>query len=151
MTLKEQIESDYKAAFKGRREAEVSALRMLLAALKNAEIDFRGKGKAMGEQDEVDIVAREAKKRRDSIEAFQQGGRQDLVDKETAELAIIGKYLPARLGEDELREIVRQAIAASGAAGMKDMGKAMGLAMKEVKGRADGTEVGRIVKELLNS
>ncbi|MBI5446151.1 MAG: GatB/YqeY domain-containing protein [Deltaproteobacteria bacterium] len=135
-------------AMKARDAVRTSTLRMVRAALKNREIDKRA---ALAESDVLEVLASLGKQRRESIEQFQAGGRQDLVDKETAELKILQEFLPAELTEAELRELVRTAVAEVGAAGPRDMGKVMSAVMPRVKGRADGRAVNAMVREILSS
>jgi uncharacterized protein YqeY len=135
-------------AMKARDAGRTSALRMVRAALKNREIDKRA---PLEESDALEVLSTLAKQRRESIEQFQAGGRQDLVEKETAELKILQEYLPAELTEAELRDLVRAAVEEVGAAGPRDMGKVMSAVMPKVKGRADGRAVNALVRELLAS
>ena len=103
----------------------------------------------MNEEVEQKILLQAAKRRRDAIEMYEKGGRQELADKEKAELEIIQEFLPKQLNEDEIKEIIRKIVTDTGAEGMKDMGKVMGASMKELKGKADGKIVQNIVKEIL--
>jgi uncharacterized protein len=145
--LLEQINNDLKQAMIAKDSVTLSCLRMLITALRNKEITLRKDGKAelSGEQT-IETITSEIKKRRDSIEAYLAGGRQDLVDKETGEIKILEKYLPAQLSDEELEKIIKEIINASAD---KNFGKIMGQAMAKVKGKADGTKVGGIVKKLL--
>jgi hypothetical protein len=146
MGLRETIDADIKSALKSGEKDKVSALRMLNAALKNKQIDKR---RALTEEEVVETVRSQIKQRRDSIEQFAKGGRQDLVDKETAEVGILEVYLPKQLTREELESMVRDAIAQSGAQGAKDMGKVMKALMPMVAGRADGKIMSEIVKNAL--
>jgi uncharacterized protein YqeY len=121
-------------------------LRFTLAALHNAEIAAR---KELSDGDELGVLVKEAKSRRESIEEFRKAARQDLVDKEEAELAILQPYLPQQLSRDEIASTVRDIIAQAGAKGPEDFPKVMPVAMQQLKGRADGREVNEVVKELL--
>lgn len=142
----EKINSDLKAAMKSKDAETLSVLRMLISALRNKEITLRDKGSAeLSEEQAQEIVAGEIKKRRDSVEAYQAGGRQELADKEKAEIKILEKYLPEQLSDEELEKVVHEVIA-SGAA---DFGRAMGQVMARVKGKAGGAKVGEIVKKIL--
>ncbi|MFA5070510.1 MAG: GatB/YqeY domain-containing protein [Patescibacteria group bacterium] len=147
MTLKERLEEDYKTAFKQGRHLAVEALRMLKAEVKNAEI---AKRKDFDDHDVLEVILRVAKRHQDSITAFNKGGRQDLADHEKEQLAVLQAYLPAKLSEEELRDIINELIAESGAKGPADFGRVMGSVMKQVKGQADGTLISKIVKEELN-
>lgn len=142
-----RIDSSLVASMKARDAARTSALRMVRAALKNREIDKRG---PLDETEVLEVVASLAKQRKESIEQFQAGGRQDLADKETAELKILQEFLPAELSAEELRQLVRSAVAEAGAASPKDMGKVMAALMPKVKGRADGRAVNAMVREILS-
>lgn len=146
MTTRERLENDYAKEFKARNAFAVSTLRMLRAALKNADIE---KLKPLDEDEALDLLAREAKKLRDAADSFAAGGRQDLVDKTAAEIAIVEAYLPARMADDDLRSIVRGRVAAAGLATAKDFGRIMSEVMKDAKGRAEGAKVSQFVKEAL--
>ncbi len=146
MTTREKLEVDYAREAKARNAFAVSVLRMLRAALKNAEID---KMKPLTEEDAVGVIGREAKKLKDSVADFAAGGRQDLVKQTEAELAFMQQYLPAAIGDDELRKLINDKIAAFGQPTMKDFGRIMGEVTKETKGRADGAKVSAMVKEAL--
>ncbi len=147
MSLKERIDADYKEAMKARDELRVSVLRLLRSALHNAEID---KQRPLTEDEILGVIQSEARKRRESIEAFQQGGRQDLVAREQAELAILESYLPKPLTREELVELVQATIREVGALSLRDMGKVMAALMPKVRGRADGREVNELVRQLLS-
>lgn len=137
-----------RAAMKARDQARVSALRMLMTAVKNAEVERRHE---LSDEEAIEVVAKEAKRRRESIEMFRTGGRADLVDKESAELGVLESYLPAGLSEQEIRSLVDEAIAETGAASPKQMGEVMKALMPKVRGRADGTAVSAIVRERLGA
>lgn len=130
----------------------VSVLRMLVAAMHNKEITLRKKGEAeLTDEQVIETIASELKKRRDSIEAYLAGGRQDLADKETSEIKILEKYLPEQMSDEELEKVVREVVA-SGADNLPaqaGFGKVMGQVMARVKGKADGGKVGEIVKKIL--
>ncbi len=147
MATRERIEQDYVAAVKARESSLVSALRMLRAALKNAEID---KMTTLEEDDVIDIVGKEVKKLKDSLDSFRQGGREDLVAQTEAELAILGKYMPEEMGDDELRAVVSRKRAELGDLTQADFGRLMKEVMAEVKGRAPGNRVSALVKEELS-
>ncbi len=146
MGLKEKIDEDIKSAMKTREELKLSALRMLKAAIGNAEI---AKKKTLVDEDIFSLLQTAVKQRKDSAEAFRAGNRPELAEKETAEIKILEVYLPAQLGEQEVRELVAKAVAETGAAGAKDIGKVMGKLMPLVKGKADGGLVNRLVREIL--
>ncbi len=146
MGLREQIDTDIKAAMKSGAKDKVSALRMLSAALKNKQIDKRA---PLVDSEILDTVRSLIKQRKDSIEQFAKGGRQDLVDKETIEVAILEVYLPQQLGRDEVEKMVHEAIAQTSAQGAKDMGKVMKALVPLIAGRADNKLVSELVKSSL--
>ena len=146
MELRSRIETDTKEALKSGAKDKVSTLRMLNAALKNKQIDKR---RPLTEEEVIETARALIKQRRDSVEQFAKGGRQDLVDKETAEIAVLEVYLPKELTREELEIMVRDAIAKSGAQGAKDMGKVMKTLVPIVGGRADGKLVSELVKNAL--
>ncbi len=143
MTLADQVKSDVTAAMKAGEKERVSALRLVLSELQKA-------AKADGD-DELTVLRRERKRRVEAAQAFRAGDRPELAAAEESEAAIIAAYLPAELGDEELREIVARAVAASGASAPKDMGLVMKTAMPEVDGRADGKRVSAMAKELLST
>lgn len=140
------IKSDMKAAMKEGRKEEVSTLRMLISSLNNAKID---KGGELSDDDVVDVLSTEAKQRRESIEAYRDGGRDELVEKEQNELEVVHRYLPEQLSDDEIAQIVDEAIEETGAETEADMGRVMGKVMPEVKGQAEGSKVKDIVMQKL--
>ncbi len=146
MGLRETIDAHTKDALKSGAKDKLSTLRMLNAALKNKQIDKR---RPLTEEEIIETIRALIKQRRDSIEQFEKGGRKDLVDKETAEVAVLEVYLPQQLSRDELEAMVRDAIAQTGAAGAKDMGKVMKTLIPLVGGRADGKLVSELVKNAL--
>jgi hypothetical protein len=146
MELREKIEADTREALKSGAKDKVSTLRMLNAALKNKQIDKR---RPLTEEEVIETVRSLIKQRKDSIEQFTKGGRQDLVDKETAEVAVLEAYLPKQLAREELEAMVRDAIAQTGAQGARDMGKVMKALIPMVGGRADGKLVSELVKNAL--
>ncbi len=146
MELREKIEADTKNALKSGAKDKVSTLRMLNAALKNKQIDKR---RSLTEDEVVETVRSLIKQRKDSIEQFAKGGRQDLVDKETAEVVVLEIYLPKQLSREELETMVRDVISKTGAQGAKDMGKVMKALIPAVGGRADGKLISELVKNAL--
>ena len=154
MELKNKIESDLKDAMKSKDALRTSALRMVVAAIQNKEIEDRGMKKLKLDEDLDDagvlkVISTLAKQRQESIEMFKKGGRDDLVNKETAELALLEKYLPSQMSESEIEKIVEEAVRSSGAAGPKDMGNVMKIVMPQIAGRADGKIVNEIVRRKL--
>ena len=146
--LRDRISDEMRAAMKAREQTRVSTLRMLMAAMKNTQVE---KGHELSDDEVVEVVAREAKRRRESMEAFEKGGRAELVEKEGAELAVLEAYLPEQLGEDELGALVDEAIAETGASSPKEMGAVMKVVMGKVKGRADGAAVSAMVRARLGA
>lgn len=146
MGTRERLEQDYISFVKERNASVVSALRMLRAALKNAEIE---KMSPLEEGDVIEIIGKEAKKLKDALDSFEQGGRQDLVDQTKAELEILSRYMPKEMTDDELRAIVKQKRETLGGLTQADFGKLMKEVMAEVKGRAQGNKVSAMVKEEL--
>lgn len=146
MSLKDKILQDMKEAMKTRDQLRLSTLRLLVSEIKNREID----AKEELEDDEVLALIRKAvKQRQDSISQYEKGGRQDLADKERAEMAILKAYLPEDLSREALLAIIDEAISATGASSPREMGKVMKEVMPKVKGRADGKVVNELVRKRL--
>jgi uncharacterized protein YqeY len=148
MTIVDTVRAEMTTAWKAGDTARRDALRLMVSALDNGRIAARHE---LSDEESIQVLQREAKQRRDSIEEFEKGGREDLAEKERGELEIIEGYLPAQMGEDELREIVRATVEEVGAAGPGDLGKVMGPLMGKLAGRADGKVANQIVRELLAS
>ncbi len=146
MGLREKIDADTKDALKSGAKEKLSTLRMLNAALKNKQIDKR---RSLTEEEVMETVRSLIKQRRDSVEQFAKGGRQDLVDKETAEIGVLEFYLPQQLSREELEAMVRDAVTRTAAQGAKDMGKVMKALIPMVGGRADGKLLSELVKNAL--
>lgn len=148
--LGEQINNDLKQAMRGKEEKILAALRMLLSALKNKEISLRdGKNKELTDEQIIGVIKSEVKKRRDSIEAYQQGKREDLAKREEEEITVLQKYLPEELSPEKIEKIVREVIGSQKGASAANFGQIMGQAMAKLKGKADGNQVGAIVKKIL--
>lgn len=147
--LENKINDMLKEALKARKEVEVSVLRMLIADVKNRKIEERVKDQLEDEK-VINVIQKMVKKHKESIENFKKGGREDLVKKETEEMAVLEEFLPEEISPEELSKIVEEAIASAGATSPKDMGAVMKLVMGKVSGRADGKEVNRIVASKLN-
>ncbi|MFZ9433073.1 MAG: GatB/YqeY domain-containing protein [Burkholderiaceae bacterium] len=145
--LKDRIAEDMKSAMKAREAERLSTIRMLMAAIKQKEVDERI---TLDDPAIVAVVDKLIKQRRDSIAAFEQAGRSDLVDKESAEVAVLQAYLPARLGAEELASAVKAILADIGASGPGDMGKAMGAAKQRLAGKADMAQVSALIKSALS-
>jgi uncharacterized protein YqeY len=137
-TLKATVQVEMHDALKAGDKVRLSALRMLLAAITNREKDVRHE---LSDDEVRDVAAREVKRRTESIEAFEKGGRADLVEKETREREILTTYAPAQLSDAQVQALIDEALAATGATDPKDMGKVMGYVMGKAKGRVDGTAV----------
>lgn len=146
-SLKQQINDDVKAAMRDKARDRLGVLRMINAAIKQKEVDERTE---LNDTAVLAVLDKMAKQHRDSIEQYQGAGRDDLVEKETFELGVVQSYLPKALDDKELEELVTKAIAESGAAGMQDMGKVMGLLKPKVQGRADMGQVSSRVKAHLS-
>lgn len=148
--LKDKIQEDLKAAMRARSEAKLSAIRMLKSALQYYEIQKGGAGYTATDEDVIDVIGKEIKKRKESIELYEKGGRQELADKEKVEVEVLQAYLPEQISEDEVRTLVEEAIKQTGASSMQDMGKVMSTLMPEVKGKADAGLVSQLVKQKLS-
>ena len=148
MGLREQLREDLKAAMRAQDVTRRGTIRMLEAAIKNAEIEKRGK--ELAEPDILAILQRQLKQRRDSIEQFERGGRRDLADIERAEIEVIQAYLPEQLSEDDIEAAAKRIIGRTGATGPGDRGKVMGPLMQELRGKADGSAVNSVVSRLLS-
>lgn len=147
MSLKQQITDDMKTAMRARDTARLGAIRLLLAAMKQREVDERIE---LSDADVVAIIEKMNKQRRDSISQYEAAGRQDLADVEKFEMSVLAAYMPQQLGEGEIASAVAEAIAATGAAGPQDMGKVMGLLKPKLAGRADMGKVSALIKAQLS-
>jgi uncharacterized protein YqeY len=145
--LKQRLDDDVKTSLKSRDKQRVAALRLILAAVKQVEVDKRT---VLTDDQIAALLAKQAKQRRESIRQFQQARRDDLVAKETFELDLINSYLPEPLSDDEIRQLISDAIRSVGASGMQDMGKVMGELKPHVQGKADMATVSAQVKALLS-
>ena len=151
MSLAQRLAEDLKTAMKAKDKIRLETIRSLKKAVMEKEIDLRPTGQStLTEEQELTVLAQQAKQRRESIEQYRQGGRSDLADREAQELTIIETYLPQQLSDDELNQIVDDIIASVGAASPQDMGKVMGPAMQQLKGRADGKKIQTLVKSKLS-
>lgn len=150
MGLKEQIGEDIKTAMKAKDKLRLQTVRSIKKAILDKEVELRPKGQdALTPEHEIELLTQQAKQRRDSIEQFTNAGRDDLAEKESQELAIIETYLPEQVSDEEVTKIIDELIASSGATTIKDLGKVMGPAMKQLKGKADGKKIQEIVKSKL--
>jgi uncharacterized protein YqeY len=146
--LKQKLETDLKQAIRARDDVRRSVIRLAMAAVKNAEIAKRA---TLDDSGILGIIAKEVKQRNESIAAFKQGNRQDLVEKEEAELAILQEYLPAQMTREEITAEARKVIEEVGAMGPRDKGKVMPKLIAQLKGRAEGREINEVITELLGS
>jgi len=161
MSLKEKIQTDIKKAMQQKDDLQVSVLRMLMAAVFNKEKEKRAKLSKTEEfekldelsqltdEETIEVISSENKKRKDSIEQYEKGNRQDLADKEKKEMEILMNYLPEQMSEEEIRKIVKEKIEELGASTPQDIGKVMGALMPQLKGKAEGTMVNKIIQEEL--
>jgi len=146
MSLREQLDADMKKAMLAKDQPTLIALRNIKSAARNKEIDLK---KTLDDAEMVQLISSMKKKIEESITQYKAGNREDLVEKESAELAVLQKYLPAAMTQDEIDALIKEAITSSGAAGVKDMGKVMKVVTPQVTGRADGKMVSERVKALL--
>ena len=147
-SLKEVINNDLKEAMREKDAEVLSTLRLLLSAIKMKEIALRkGEEASLNDEQVIEVIRSEIKKRNDSVSAYEQGSRQDLANKEKNEIKILEKYLPPSLSDEEIEKIVREEI---GALEEKDFGRAMGKVMPRLKGKAEGGKISEIVKKVLN-
>ncbi len=148
--VEDKIKEELNLAIKSKDEIVRSTLRMLLASIQGKEKEKQYKERrGLTQEEMINVISSEAKKRKDSINEFEKGGRQDLVDKEKAELEVLQKYLPEQMSEEEIKKFVEETIKEVDASSMQDFGKIMGPLMPKLKGKADGNLVSKIVKELL--
>lgn len=146
MSLRSRMEDDLKAAMRARDSETRDAIRYVLSAVKNAEIEKRGE---LTEEEELKLLRSQVKQRQDSIDQFRAGGREDLVAREEAQVHVLEKYLPQQMSDEELQEFVRAGIAEIGAQGPKDMGKVMGVLSARAGGRVDGRRLSSAVRDAL--
>jgi len=144
--LKAKLQADLKTAMKEKDAFKRDVIRFVMSAIKQIEVDER---KELSDADIEAILVKQIKQRNDAIDQFKDGGREDLVEKNEKELEILRSYLPEPMSEDEVREILKEIIAETGAEGMKDMGKVMGAAKSKIGSRAEGRVINQIAKELL--
>jgi uncharacterized protein YqeY len=147
-TLKDTIQADLADAMRNREEVRKSTLRMLIAAIKNTEID---QGKALDDDAVITVIQKQVKQRRESMVEFEKGNRMDLVERESAEAKVLEAYLPEQASPDEIEAAVRKVIAETGAAGPRDIGKVMPVLTKQFAGRADGRAINEVVRRLLGN
>ena len=143
----DSLKQDLKEALKAQHNVKKSVYRFILSAIHNEEIKI---GKQLNDEEVMKLLIKQAQQRKDSIEAFANAKRSDLVDKESEELEIISKYLPEQISEEKIKELAQKAIQETNAESVKDLGKIMPVLMKQLGGQADGKTVNKIVMELLN-
>lgn len=148
MSLREQISQDMKSAMRARDEARLIALRMLWAAIQRREVDERI---TLDDAQVLAVVEKQVRQSRDAVEQFLKGNRQDLADKENRDIAVMEAYLPAQAGDAEIAKLIDEALAATGASSIKDMGKVVGLLKPKLQGRADMGKVSGLVKARLGA
>ena len=148
--IQQRIQTDMTSAMKAKDADTLSTLRMLKSSLMEAKTK-KPRDAVLSRDEEIEVLQRYVKKRRETLEEMKKLGREDLALKEEQEIEVTMRYLPQPLGEDELRAIVREAVAATGALGPRDMGKVIGAVMAQVKGKAEGSLVSRLVKEALQA
>lgn len=146
MTLQEQIEKDFLAAYKAKEEVRVAVLRLLKTAAKNRQVELL---RPLTDEETLEVIARQVKQRQESIEQFRQAGRTEMADREEAEMAVLKAYLPTQLTPEETAAAVDEAIAETGAASVKQMGLVMQAVMAKFKGRIDGKAVNELVRQRL--
>jgi len=149
MNLEEKIGTDLKEAMKAKDQARLRSIRAIKAAILLLKTD--GSGQELTPEKEIKLVQKLVKQRKESLDIYIKQDREDLAAVEREEIAVLEKYLPAQISEDELKEIIQNIITKTGASGMADMGKVMGMASKELAGKADGKAISGIVKSLLSS
>ena len=149
MSIKEQLKKDLTEAIRGRDEITSGTIRMVLTAITNEEVAGK-EARVLSDEEVITVLSREAKKRREAAEAFENAGRADKSALEKSEGEVIAKYLPAQLSEADIAAIIAEAIASTGAQGPGDMGKVMGAVKPKIAGKADGGLVSALVKEALN-
>lgn len=149
MSLKEKIVSDLKESLKSGDSLRRDTLRLLFGAIKNSEIEKKKKEEGLDDQEVLDVIRKAIKQRKDSIEQYEKGGRNDLAEKEKKESGILSVYLPAQMSEEKVREEIKKIISETGASSQKEFGKVMGMAMKKLGGETEGNLVKKIVEEEL--
>ncbi|NOV03487.1 GatB/YqeY domain-containing protein [Paenibacillus planticolens] len=146
MSLSDRLNEDMKQAMKSQDKFKLSVIRMVRSTIKNSEIDLK---RALDDNEVLDVLTREIKQRKDSLQEFTKAGREDLAENLKAELVILAEYMPQQLSEEEVKAIVQQTIQQIGASSKADMGKVMTALMPQVKGRADGKLINQLVQQLL--
>ncbi len=148
MSLKEQLAEDLKSAMRNKDKVRKDVVTMIRSSIKQVEVDER---KTCTDDEVMSVIIKQVKQRKDALEAFEQGHRQDLVEQTEQEITMLESYLPEPLSQEELASIVKEAVVETGAETMKDMGKVMSLVMEKAKGRTDGKAVNQLVRQHLSS
>lgn len=148
MSLLERLNNDMKQAMKNKEKDRLTTIRMIKASLQNEAIKFGRQ--ELSDEEELTVLSREVKQRKDSLQEFEKAGREDLVEKIQTELKHVEVYMPQQLSEEEVAEIVKEAIAETGAASKADMGRVMAVIMPKVKGKADGSLINKLVQQHLS-
>ncbi|PIR69792.1 MAG: glutamyl-tRNA amidotransferase [Candidatus Niyogibacteria bacterium CG10_big_fil_rev_8_21_14_0_10_46_36] len=149
MSLKQTIYDDVKKAMRDKDEARLSTLRMLSSAITNKEIELRKKDVGLSDEEVVEVIRSEAKKRKDSIESFREGGREELAEKESKELNVLSSYLPPEMSDEELRSRIEEGMREANAKSMADFSNVMKAIMPVLKGKASGDRISQMVREHL--
>ncbi|MFC6348136.1 GatB/YqeY domain-containing protein [Vagococcus carniphilus] len=147
MSLLETLNDDIKVAMKSKDKEALAILRMIKTSIQNEQIN---KGEDLSPDEELTLVSREMKQRKESLSEFEKAGRSDLVEQASFGISIVARYLPEQLSDEELKSIITEAIASVDATSMKDFGKVMGVVMPKTKGKADGQKINALVKELIS-
>jgi len=150
MDLRKQIPENLKEALRNKNALELSVLRMLQSAIRNKEIEIKGGKETLNDDEIIEVIASEVKKRKEAANEYNKAERTDLADKEKAEIDILMRYMPKQMDENEIKEEVRRAIEEVQAESIKDLGMVMKIMMPRIKGRADGSLVNRVVREELD-
>jgi uncharacterized protein YqeY len=150
MSLKDKLKSDLTESIRNRDELKSSTIRMILTSITNEEVSGK-EARTLTDAETVTVLTREAKKRREAAEAFEQGGAKDRAERERAEGHVIATYLPSQLNEEELASLIKEAISSTGASGLQGLGLVMKFLQPKVAGRADGAKVSAAVKEALSA
>jgi uncharacterized protein YqeY len=148
MSLLDRLNQDIKQAMKNKDKERLTVMRMVKSSLQNEAIKF---GKELSDDEELQVLTREMKQRKDSLHEFENAGRDDLVNNINNEVAVLNDYMPKQMSEEELKAVIQETIDQTGASSKADIGKVMGAIMPKIRGQADGTVVNRLVQQLLSS
>ncbi|MFA6305998.1 MAG: GatB/YqeY domain-containing protein [Candidatus Gracilibacteria bacterium] len=148
MSLKETLQQDLIEAMKAKQEARISAIRLLKTAI--MKFETAGEQKTATDEEVIQLVGKEIKQRKDSIEQFEKGGRPELAEKEKAELSVLEKYLPPQMSEDDIKAVIKETLVQTGVTSKAEIGRLMGALMPQLKGKADGSLINKLVQEMLS-